>query len=199
MYSGVPTEDLRGQSTNTGTLLQSSVEERVVSILKWYWEYTCRSYHMLNCEVMNLAVFIILVGKLFHSQGKEEYYSNWSSRLCGMVHIDKKRLKRSRDWRHLNGNSRDANPPYLIGRLPIFVNIFVHFHFDIQIWQPPYFGKFCAIAVAWNFKNVPIFCWNPPYFLDVDVGISGTVWAGKRYQLLVVSEKIIQFGIKYLK
>ena len=42
----------------------------------------------------------------------------------------------------------------------------------------PVSGKFCAIEVACNFENLPIFCLNPPYFLDVDVGISARshVW-----------------------
>ena len=34
---------------------------------------------------------------------------------------------------------RDANPPYLVGMFPIFVNIFDHF--GTQIWQPPYFWQ----------------------------------------------------------
>ena len=41
-------------------------------------------------------------------------------------------------------------------------------HFDTQIWQYlPISGKICAIAVACKFENLPIFCLNPPYFLDV--------------------------------
>ena len=43
------------------------------------------------------------------------------------------------DIKHGLHKGRDANPPYLIGRLPIFINIFVHF--DTQIWQPPYFWQ----------------------------------------------------------
>ena len=39
----------------------------------------------------------------------------------------------------------------------------------------PISGKFCAIEVACNFENLSIFCLNPPYFLDVNVGISVTV------------------------
>ena len=35
------------------------------------------------------------------------------------------------------------------------------------------FGKFCAIEVACKFEDFPIFCVNPPYFLDGNVGISG--------------------------
>ena len=30
---------------------------RVVGTFKWHWEYTFRSYHMFNFEVMNLAVY----------------------------------------------------------------------------------------------------------------------------------------------
>ena len=36
----------------------------------------------------------------------------------------------------------------------------------------PISGKFCAIEFACNFENLPIFGLNPPYFLDVNVGIS---------------------------
>ena len=36
-------------------------------------------------------------------------------------------------------NVRDAKPTYFRGRLPIFVNIFVHF--DTQFWQAPYFWQ----------------------------------------------------------
>ena len=38
------------------------------------------------------------------------------------------------------------------GRLPIFVNIFVHF--DTQIWQPPYFCLvFCHWTEMWLFRK----------------------------------------------
>ena len=56
---------------------------------------------------------------------------------------------------------RDANPPYLIGRLPIFVNIFVHF--DTKICQPSYFWQ--------GFLPLKLHV----IFLDVNVGISAMV------------------------
>ena len=52
--------------------------------------------------------------------------------------------------------TRDANPPYLLGRFPIFVNIFVHF--DTQIWVP-ISGKLCAIL-----KTSLFFVWVLPIF-----------------------------------
>ena len=52
--------------------------------------------------------------------------------------------------------SKDAKPPYFRGRLPIFVNIL--FHFDTQIWQPPYFWQ-----VFWLWSSMQF--WKPPYFL----------------------------------
>ena len=70
--------------------------------------------------------------------------------------------------KNLQKNLRDANPLYLIGRLHIFVNIFVP-----KFGNLPISGKLCAIEVSCNFENLPIFCLSPPYFLDVNVSISG--------------------------
>ena len=39
----------------------------------------------------------------------------------------------------------------------------------------PLSDKFCAIKIACNFENLPHFCLNPPYFLDVNVGISAGI------------------------
>ena len=36
----------------------------------------------------------------------------------------------------------------------------------------PISGKFCAIESACNLENLPIFCLNPLFFLDVNFGIS---------------------------
>ena len=33
--------------------------ESLVGTSKWHWEYTCRSYHMLNFKVMNLTVNMV--------------------------------------------------------------------------------------------------------------------------------------------
>ena len=81
-----------------------------------------------------------------------------------------KKLQHAYSIRQVHVN-RDPNPSYFRGRFPNFVNICVHF--DTQIWQLRYSGKFCAIEVACNFENLPILRLNPPYFLDVNVGISG--------------------------
>ena len=76
---------------------------------------------------------------------------------------------------------RDANPPYFRRRFlggvcvgggvgcvwvsistPKFGNLFIS-------------DKFCAIEVACNFEKLLIFCLNPPYFLDVYIGISEAI------------------------
>ena len=50
-------------------------------------------------------------------------------------------------------HNKYANPLYLLGRLPIFVNIFVHKKFG----NLPISGKFCATEVSCNFESLPIF------------------------------------------
>ena len=50
---------------------------------------------------------------------------------------------------------RDANPPYLIGRLPI-LEIFCPI-LTPKFGNLPISGKFCTIEVACNFENLPIF------------------------------------------
>ena len=60
--------------------------------------------------------------------------------------------------------SRDANPPYFRGRLPIFVNtlsIFWH-----PNWQPPtlFLAGFVLLKLHVILKNLPILCLNAPIF-----------------------------------
>ena len=74
---------------------------------------------------------------------------------------------------HSSKHSAIVNPLLFRGRLLIFSDSFVHF--DTQIWQPPYSGKFWTVPLKLhvsNFENLPSFCLNPPYFLDVNVGTS---------------------------
>ena len=65
---------------------------------------------------------------------------------------------------------RDANHSYVIGG-SLFCKHFCSI-LTPEFCNVPISGKFCPIEVACNFENPSIFCLNPPYFLDVNVGIS---------------------------
>ena len=66
--------------------------------------------------------------------------------------------------------TRDTNFPYFKRTLPIFVNIFVHLRPNLA--TSLFMASFVLLKLHVILKTSPIFCLNPPYFLDVNFGIS---------------------------
>ena len=68
---------------------------------------------------------------------------------------------------------RDANPTSFRWRLP-FLKTFL-FILTPKLDNLLLSGKFCVIEIVCAFEDLPHFCLNPPYFLDVKVGISASL------------------------
>ena len=98
--------------------------------------------HRNKCQCIlasPLAAPVYWINRIsFELIGPLDTFTNWTSvaqRVCDMLFNMPIHVKIT-----LPMTKTDAKPPYFRGRLPIFVNIFVHF--DNQIWQPPYFERY---------------------------------------------------------